>query len=323
MLQAAYQFLEYLRSIKNVSDHTVRGYAIDLNSLKQFIEEKVIACPPEQRVAGISHRRRSIPQSNSFPLTIIDRKLLRYFLAHLAESKVSRRTVVRRLSALRTFFKYCMKQNLLDRNPAEEVESPKLEMRLPTALHFDQVQRLFDQPDVGHLLGFRDRCMMELFYSSGLRVSELVGLNRLDCDLEGLSIRLKGKGKKERIIPITKQAAGWIIAYLNHAERHRNIDGHALEIDHEAIFLNKSGKRLTSRSVDRNFDKYLKASGLVGKITPHTIRHTIATHWLEMGMDLKTIQLLLGHASLATTTIYTHVSPKLKKEIYDKTHPRA
>ncbi len=148
-------------------------------------------------------------------------------------------------------------------------------------------------------------------------------MNREDFDQTNLLIRIRGKGQKERIVPLTKNAAHWIGAYLNHAQRQHAMDGHAAEIDTAAIFLNKGGTRLSPRSVDRNFDKYLTSSGMAGHVTPHTIRHTIATHWLENGMDLKTIQDILGHVSLATTTIYTHVSVKLKKQTYDKTHPRA
>ena len=164
---------------------------------------------------------------------------------------------------------------------------------------------------------------MELFYSSGLRVSELVDLNRPDFDPQSLLLKVRGKGKKERIVPITQNASTWLSSYLNHPERHKEIDGHLPEVDPNAIFLNKLGTRLTTRSVDRNFDKYLTISGLAGKVTPHTIRHTIATHWLENGMDLKTIQTLLGHRSLATTTIYTHVNTKLKQKVYQESHPRA
>jgi integrase/recombinase XerC len=205
----------------------------------------------------------------------------------------------------------------------EEIESPKLDKLLPTPLTYGEVQRLFDQPERKTYLGFRDFCIMELFYSSGLRVSELVALNREDFDPAHFVMRLSGKGKKQRIVPITKNAADLVSEYINHSERHIDLNGHLAEADHRAIFLNKWGTRLTSRSVDRNFDKYLVASGLAGHVTPHTIRHTIATHWLENGMDLKTVQMLLGHTCLSTTTIYTHVSPKLKKEVYDKAHPRA
>jgi integrase/recombinase XerC len=327
VIKESYQFLEYLRAIKNASEHTIRNYAIDLNSLKGFLEEHVLQVLPEERPAKIGYEdvyeERCKEHDELLFLSQIDRKVLRRFLALLNETKVHKRTVVRRLSSLRTFFKFCVRQNFIAKSPAEDLESPKLEKRVPAFLTYDQVQRFFDLADTGSYLGFRDRCIMELFYSSGLRVSELVGLNRQDFDPKSLIIKLRGKGKKERVIPITKNAADWIVAYLEHSERHKDFDGHLGEVDHDAIFLNRLGTRLTTRSVDRKFDKYLNASGLAGKVTPHTIRHTIATHWLENGMDLKTIQLLLGHTSLATTTIYTHVSPKLKKEIYDKTHPRS
>ncbi|MEZ5315014.1 MAG: tyrosine recombinase XerC [Chlamydiales bacterium] len=324
MIEIAYRFLHYLRTMKNASEHTVRNYAIDLNSLKNFLERDLL---PEKRSQKIDFNRNEYERNaqNEPLLSIekIDRNTLRYFLASLNEKKIGRATLVRRLSSLRTFFKFCVQQKYLTISPAEHLESPKMQKRLPFSLSYSQIQHLFEQPDINSYLGFRDRSIMELFYSSGLRVSELVSLNHHQFDPVSLLLRIKGKGKKERIMPITKNAADWIVSYLEHPERHKNIDGHLAQIDSEAIFLNRFGTRLSSRSVERNFDKYLKTSGLEKKITPHTIRHTIATHWLENGMDLKTIQLLLGHASLATTTIYTHVSPKLKKEVYDKTHPRA
>lgn len=327
MIKAAYQFLEHLRVIKNASEHTVRNYAIDLNALKHYIEQKELKLPPEKLPTKIhfeeSYDERCTEHDTLLILSSMDRKMLRRFLAFLAEQETHKRTVVRRLSSLRTFFKFCVRHNLLPKSPAEDLESPKLEKRIPNPLNYDQVQRLFDQPDTACYLGFRDRCIMELFYSSGLRVSELAALNRSDFDPKNLLVKLRGKGKKERIVPITKNAADWIVNYLEHPERHKDMDGHLAEVNHEALFLNRIGTRLTTRSVDRKFDKYLTASGLAGKVTPHTIRHTIATHWLENGMDLKTIQLLLGHTSLATTQIYTHVSPKLKRRVYDETHPRA
>ncbi len=296
------KFLQYLNVVKNASPHTVRNYALDLNSFKNFLESETQA-----------------------PLKIdqIDRKTIRNYLAHLSEQNVSKRTIVRRLSSLRTFFKFAHTQKMIHKNPTEDLDTPKIEKKLPFSLDYNQVLKLFEQPDVSAYLGFRDRTIMEVFYSSGLRVSELVALNREDFDAINLLIKLKGKGKKERLVPITKNAAQWILNYINHNERHCQTDGHLPEADPQAIFLNKSGTRLTSRSVDRNFDKYLMLSGLAGKVTPHTIRHTIATHWLENGMDLKTIQVLLGHSSLATTTIYTQVSTSLKKKVYDESHPRA
>lgn len=323
--EACYQFLRHIRVVKNASEHTVRNYAIDLNALKRFIEqERFPNLSPNELPPKIDHHDQMRDTGkDQIPLNSIDRRTIRNFLAHLNKNHANKKTIVRRLSSIRTFFKYAFTHNLLEYNPTEDLETPKIEKKIPTSLSYDDVQKIFDQPDLADYLGFRDRTIMELFYSSGLRVSELAALNRSDFDPAGLLVRLKGKGKKERIIPITKNAAEWIQRYLDHPERHSNTDNHKAQADPQAIFLNKWGERLTTRSIDRNFEKYLASSGLAGKATPHTIRHTIATHWLENGMDLKTIQVLLGHTSLSTTTIYTQVSTSLKKKVYDKAHPRA
>lgn len=301
------QYIQYLRAVKNASEHTLRNYSMDLVAFKKFVDHQT------SKVAGIS----------PLLVTQIDKRVIRNYLAHLSASNGAKRTVLRRLSSLRSFYKYLVKEKVVIANPLEEIESPKLEKTIPASLTYEQVERLFSQPDISSYLGFRDRCIMELFYSSGLRVSELAGLDREDLDSTHHRLRVMGKGKKQRVVPITKNAADWLSRYLNHAERHLDIEDHQAEKDPKAIFLNKWGSRITVRSIDRKFDEYLKASGLAGKITPHTIRHTIATHWLEKGMDLKTIQVLLGHSSLSTTTIYTHVSTRLKKEVYDKAHPLA
>ena len=291
--EAVDRFLTHLKLAKGVSEHTLRGYAIDFKSFAAF------------------------GASENTPLTLssISKRLIRRYLSHLHEQKCATRTVLRRLSALRSFYKFAMREKIASENPLEEIDSPKKEKRLPVSITYEQVELLLAGPDLSNYLGFRDRAIMELFYSSGLRLSELVGLNRREFDAKNLVLTIYGKGKKMRQVPITETAARWIQDYLNHPERE--------EKDPQAIFLNQWGKRISARSVDRHFAAYLKKSGLSEKITPHTIRHTIATHWLEHGMDLKTIQLLLGHTSLATTTIYTHVSFKLKREIYEKTHPRA
>ncbi|MBU6383175.1 MAG: tyrosine recombinase XerC [Verrucomicrobia bacterium] len=286
LFKAIEQFLTHLNLAKGVSEHTLRGYRIDLTQFSAFVREDI----PSKRT-------------------------VRRFLAHLYEQKASTRTILRKLSALRSFYKYACREKWIEESPLEEIESPKKEKRLPVAITYPQVELLFSQPDLNSYLGLRDRVIMELFYSSGLRLSELAQLNRRDFDSKSLVLNIFGKGKKQRQAPITQTAAAWIERYLTHPERD--------EKDPQAIFLNQRGRRLTARSIDRNFALYLKRSGLSERVTPHTIRHTIATHWLENGMDLKTIQMLLGHTSLATTTIYTHVSPKLKREVYDKTHPRA
>ena len=285
-------YLLYLKAIKNGSPHTIRNYAIDLNLLKAFLHEE---CELEK----------------------IDRKQLRLFLADLMKSGNSKKTIVRRLSSLRSFFKYAALQNWISANPAELLETPKKEKKIPACMTPQEIQTLFAAPDTKTLFGLRDRAMMELFYSSALRLSELAGLNQQDIDAASLLVKVKGKGKKERIVPITPSALSWINSYLDHFERR------LLAKDDAAIFLNKWGTRISARSIDRNFAQHLKQSGLAGTITPHTIRHSIATHLLENGMDLKTIQLILGHSSVAATTIYTKVSNRLKQKVYQETHPRA
>ena len=284
--KTAEHFITHLRAASGASDHTLRAYKIDFAAFSAFAGEEEIT-----------------------------KRLIRRYLANLHENKAATKTVQRKLSSLRSLFKFALREKIIDENPFEEIDSPKKEKKLPVSITYDQIQLLFACPDVTNYLGFRDRAIMELFYSSGLRLSELAGLDRHHFDAKNRVLTIYGKGKKMRLTPITETATQWILNTLNHPERD--------EKDSQAIFLNKWGKRLSPRSIDRKFALYLKASGLSERITPHTIRHTIATHWLEHGMDLKTIQLLLGHTSLATTTIYTHVSPKLKREVYEKTHPRA
>lgn len=291
------QFLDYMKVVKNASEHTIRNYHLDLKAFKNYLA------------------------SDFEKLAYIDKRTIRNYLAHLNAKQAAKRTLLRHIGSLRSFFHYLKREKLIQRNPMEEIESPKLEKKLPTFLSYDQVERLFAQPDTTSYLGFRDRCIMELFYSSGLRVSELVGLCRRDFDALNFMLHIRGKGKKERKVPITKNAAKWLEDYLKHPQRFLESKEHKPEKDTEAVFLNKWGERITVRSVDRNFEYYLFQSGLSASITPHTIRHTIATHWLEKGMDLKTIQILLGHTALATTTIYTQVSTKLKRAVYDKAHP--
>ena len=291
------QFLQYLSLIKGMSDHTVRNYRIDINKF--------------------------LLQIGDTALINVGKREIRSFLASLHTQGKSRATVLRNLSSLRSFFRYMLREKMIESNPVELIDSPKMEKRLPIFLEYAQIEALFATPDVSGYLGFRDRAMMELFYSSALRISELASLDRKDFDRRGLKIRVKGKGKKIRVSPITKTAAKWLCDYLDHSLRRADTCEHKSQKDNQAIFLNKWGERITTRSIDRNFQKYVKMVGFSEKITPHVIRHSIATHWLENGMDLKTIQLLLGHSNLSTTTIYTHVSTKLKRDVYEKTHPRA
>lgn len=323
MLNSIYDFLDYLRVIKRSSEHTLRNYTMDLDCLKGFIEREILKLDPENFTPTLSYKHHLIHEQGELKLSLLNRQTMRSYLAYLSERHKSKRSILRKLSACRSYFNYCLKNNLLTKNPLEAIETPKLQKQLPVILSYQELMRFFDLPNTSEYLGLRDRVMMELFYSSALRVSELAGLNRADFSATELMLRILGKGNKERLVPITQTAADWILSYLNHAARRKDGKNHRAEVDREAIFLNHLGKRITVRSIDRNFDKYLVKSGLAGEVTPHTLRHTIATHWLENGMDLKTIQMLLGHSNMATTTIYTQVSSKLKKEVYDKSHPRA
>ena len=278
------KFLTYLKALRGASPHTIRSYEHDL---ALFFE----SC------------------GDSLP----DRKAVRRFIADQHEQGISKRSIARRLASLRSFFRYCLKSGIVKENPAELVENPKIEKRIPHPITYKEVEYFFSLPDVSTYLGLRDRAIMELFYSSGLRLNELVLLNQGDLDKRELLLRIQGKGKKERIVPITENALSWIEKYVAHPERPSGV---------EALFLNKLGTRLSARSIDRSFVRYLRKSGFAETITPHIMRHTIATHWLEQGMDVKTIQLLLGHASMATTTIYAEVSSELKKKTIKKFHPR-
>ena len=321
-IELCYRYLEHLRVVKNASVHTLRSYATDLNSFKSYIEKKLYPDhKPSQLPSKVMFDRpyglRQTQLDDLVPVASIDRMDIRGFLASLYANDNSKRTGARRLSTLRSFFRYALLQGHLTKDPTEDIEHTKLDKKLPPTLSYKQIEHFFSQPDTSCWLGHRDRAIMELFYSSGLRVSELVSLNREDVDLRNHTMKLKGKGKKERVVPITKNAAHWIQSYLALPDRQ------PAQLTEEALFLNKNGTRLTSRSVDRKFEIYLKSSGLAGRITPHTIRHAIATHCLEKGMNLKTIQTLLGHSSLTTTTIYTQVSSTLKQKAYQEAHPRA
>lgn len=299
MEQVLDRFLGHLKNIKNCSAHTIRNYSIDLQTFKDFLS------------------------ATSTPWEQADRKSIRGYLAFLHDALLAKKTIARRLSSLRSFYKYALAEEMIKVNPMEEIESPKLDRRLPVSLTYDQVLHLLDQPETTSYLGMRDRAVMELFYSSGLRVSELLALNKQDVDFTQNLMKIRGKGRKERIVPLTPNAASWMKQYLESPLRWVACNEHQPEKDRNAIFLNKWGERLTPRSIDRQFKAYIQRSGLAGKATPHTIRHTIATHWLENGMDLKTIQLILGHESLATTTIYTQVSTALKRKVFEESHPRA
>ena len=293
-------FLDYLRLNRNLSRHTVRAYESDL---AQFLEFAAGRLGREPLVDDFDHR------------------LLRGFLASLYERRQASSSSARKLAAVRTFARYLCREDLLEGNPGALVSVPKVERRMPAHLAVDEVGALLAAPDAATPLGLRDRAILELFYASGLRLGELVGLDLEDLNLSGRMVRVLGKGGKERIVPFNQTAADAVRAYLPARRELRSRDraGGAAE----PLFVNYRGGRLSSRSVARMVQRRVNQAGAQRGISPHALRHSFATHLLERGADLRAIQELLGHARITTTQRYTHVSAAQITELYRRTHPRA
>ena len=288
----AARFIAYLGTERNVSPHTLKAYTSDLALFMEFLRKE---------------------QGEDATAADVDHLLIRRYLALLHKDH-RKSSIGRMLAAIRAFFKYLLREGMIEINPSELVSTPKKEKRLPFHLNIDEITALVEAPRQGDLLGLRDRAILETLYSCGIRVSELTGLDVGGVDLEGGLVRVLGKGGKERIVPLGSFARQAIIAYL--AAR-------SLPPPFAPLLLNARGGRLTSRSVARIVDRYILNLATIKKISPHTLRHTFATHLLEAGADLRSIQELLGHASLSTTQKYTHVSIDRLMEVYDKAHPKA
>jgi integrase/recombinase XerC len=292
MRKHIFDFLNYLRNERNVSPHTLRGYLSDLEQLSAFLGDK--------------------------ELSAVDHQTLRRFIAHLMQGEVKKSSIARKLSAIRSFFRYLNRDGILTSNPARLVATPRREKRLPAVLTADDALRLMESPNSkkpeDRAMMLRDRAILETLYSTGIRASELIGMNREDIDRHGNLIRIRGKGRKERIVPIGIKARDAIDAYLANPSR---------IAETTAIFIGPSGNRLTARTVQRILENHRKQLGMQQKASPHTLRHSYATHMLESGADLRAIQELLGHASLSTTQRYTHVNLDSLMEVYDKAHPKA
>jgi integrase/recombinase XerC len=291
-------FIDYMALERGASPHTCRAYRKDLELFAAFLREK------------------GLPTDAA----TIDHLTIRLYLGHLyQEKRIKRTSVVRKLATLRTFFRYLKREGIIEKNPAKMVATPKGGKYLPHALTVDEAFRLLDAPDAREPLGSRDRAIMELLYSSGLRVGELTSLNLDDLDLGGGMVRVMGKGGKERIVPIGSKAVEALRSYLARRDELKQKG----ESTPPYLFLNRRGGRLTPRSVARMITTYRLHGGIAKEATPHTFRHSFATHLLDAGADLRGIQELLGHASLSTTQKYTHVSSAKLMEVYDRTHPRA
>ncbi len=294
--EAIESFLDDLTHRRGLSAHTVKNYRSDLVQFHTFVEETL----------DIKAWRG------------VDVLAIRSFLAELHRTGITRASIARKLASLRTFFRYLTREGRVDKNPARLVATPRLDKKVPARLEQSEVVRLLDAPDASTALGRRDRAMLELLYATGLRVGELVSLDLATLDLDNRLVRVHGKGNKERIVPFGELAADAIRVYLKD-----RLDLVRAGRGTDALFLNARGGRLTSRSVRRFLDRYLRHAALSASLSPHSLRHAFATHLLERGCDLRSIQELLGHESLSTTQKYTTLSTQRLLDVYQKSHPKA
>ncbi len=292
-------FLSYLRVEKGLSQNTILAYGRDLKRFAGFLAKR--------------HKDK---------IDAVDREDIVDFLSSLYKEKLDSRSVSRYLVSIRSFFKYAVMEELVPKDPTENLESPKIRQSLPTYLRVDEIDRLLSAPNVAKPIGLRDRAMIEVLYSTGLRVSELLNLRLSDMDMRMGCVRCIGKGDKERLVPIGRKAIAAVEEYLAKARpgflRSGNPAPH-----NQVLFLTRNGRKLSRISIWKILHDYGVKLGLRGRLTPHKLRHSFATHLLEGGADLRSVQLMLGHADIATTQIYTHVVEARLKQIYKAHHPRA
>jgi integrase/recombinase XerC len=299
--EALAEFLRHLALERNASELTVKSYREDLTQAVDFFQAR--GAGAERGIGAVSSR------------------MLRAFTVWLHEQQYAKATIARRLAALRSWFRFLCRQGMLTVNPADGLRTPRQDRKLPTFLTEDALGRLLSTPPGTTPLGLRDRAMLEALYSAGLRVSELTGLDLDDLDLHDCVATVRGKGKKERLAFFGRSAIEALTAWL--AARERLLAGRPAGKRPAAVFLNKNRSRLTARSVGRLLRKYLAQAGLDPSASPHSLRHSFATHLLDRGADIRSVQELLGHRSLATTQVYTHVTTSRLKDSYEKAHPRA
>ncbi|MEM7229507.1 MAG: tyrosine recombinase XerC [Planctomycetota bacterium] len=332
-------FLSYLLDDRHFSPYTSRCYGVDLRQYVDYLVEEhniTIDTAVEQDVLD-RHSNGTAPAANGTPngvagtvgpVTITNAMLtvnvdqIRGFLTHLEDFQYSAATMARKIATLRSFHRWLEKQSLIESNPMTLIRTPRQNKRLPKAIDVQQVERLLAAPDDTDLLGARDRAILETLYSTGIRVSELVGINLGDLDLQSQTLIVRGKGRKERLVPLGSHAIRALAHYIEMLRTQNERAG--ITIDRTCpLFINKHGGRLSTRSVRRKVSKYLVQAGLDPDISPHTLRHSFATHLLDNGADLRSVQELLGHQSLSTTQVYTHLSTQRMRDAYDQAHPRA
>lgn len=285
------RFFKYLDAEKNASEHTLSNYKRDLNQFMHFLGED----PSSQTLTQLQHF------------------VIRRFLGELQKKGYARSSVIRKVAALRSFFKFMWREGWISENPMTALSSPRGRHTLPSFLSVEEVDRLLEGVSGSDWKDLRNRAILEFLYSTGIRVNELTSLNLEDIDFKSELVKVRGKGKKERLVPVGRIALKYLQEYLLNREVGSS----------KVVFVNKHGSRLSNRSVERLLRKCTLSSGISKKVTPHTLRHSCATHLLDRGADLRSVQEILGHANLSTTQIYTHVTAEKLKKIYDKAHPRA
>lgn len=299
------KFIEFLRVEKNASIHTLRNYSSDLNQFHNFLIENKIALGCQ-----------------SVNLNKIDNLAIRSYLSALYKKKNSRSSVARKLAVLRSFYKFLCREGIIKKNILKSVAVPKQNKKIPSFLTIDEVFHLLKQPDEKSILGIRDKAILELFYATGIRVGELVSLNIEDVNFDLRLIKIRGKGKKERIVPVNKSAINILSKYIE--ERKKIKFKKNISVSGESpLFINFHYDRITDRGIRNILGKYISKGRINKNVSPHSLRHTFATHLLDAGADLRIIQELLGHSSLSTTQKYSHVSAGRLMEVYDKAHPKA
>jgi len=295
MQEVVDRFVHYLQAEKNASPYTIRNYTTDLRDFFRFLSGK--------NIVSLEHA---------------DKYLIRGYLSFLMKEGIEKSSIARKMSAIRSFYKYLIREEMIQANPVATISSPKLDRRLPSFLTIEEVERLLNTPDLSTPQGQRDRTILELLYASGLRVSELVALNLGWINQETREIRVIGKGSKERMVLMGQPALNALQNYLNNGRR--ELLGQKVN---EAVFINRSGRRIPARRVQKIIDACAQKAGFEKRVYPHLLRHTFATHMLDGEADLRVVQELLGHASLSTTQVYTHVSKAQAKKVYLAAHPMA
>src|SRR5688572_9309680 len=303
LINSLNEFLQHLNYERNVSPHTLRNYASDLAQFRDYLLK--------------------IEKREDMPVEHIDRLTIREWMAELHAADKKKTSIARKLASLRTFFQFLVREGKLESNPAKLVATPKIERKLPNHLSVEDAVRFIETPDTNTDLGRRDRAIIEFLYATGIRVGELVSMNLRDIDFRERLVRVTGKRKKQRIVPFHEHALQALMRYLSETRPVFLNNAPIAERDNQAVFLNYQGTRITTRSVGRMIDKYISQCSDIHDISPHSLRHTFATHLLDSGADLRDIQELLGHALLSTTQIYTQVSMEKMIAVYDKAHPKA